>query len=229
MMVRSTPSCAVRSLDPELARPTLHVPIRLPRILRRLLVAGLFASAMLLAASPADGDIAVVGVSPTVGTPGQFVDLGIGCGGGCGRRIPVSLVPSARAPKDYSCGANMNILCAPSAREPPRERPYVLLGWAKKKGAPSSPVQYYRLRFRVPRVGSGIYAFVIYCGGCSSGAGGSLIADTSDPDRLLRVRSEQNPIASKGMRTDAPWLIATAAGMVAIAAVAVFLRRRRAG
>ena len=84
----------------------------------------------------------------------------------------------------------------------------------------------YRLRFRVPRITPGVYAFVI-CN-CPPGRRGTLVVNTSQPANLLLVRSEQNPVASKGSGTDAPWFVAAAAVVAAIAGGAVLLRRHRA-
>jgi LPXTG-motif cell wall-anchored protein len=198
-----------------------------PRLMRRFLTGVIAGSALLLTASPADGDVGVGSVRPTVGAPGQSVELDAGCGGPrCGPQLPISLVPLARAPTPQPCHAGKTV-CSPEAAEPPRQPPYVFLGWAKQDSASSADV-FYRLRFRVPEVAPGVYAFVIFCGGCAAGRRGTLVVTTSQPGKLLRVRSEQNPVASQGSGTDTPWLIAAAAGVAAIAGAAVFLRRRRA-
>jgi hypothetical protein len=180
---------------------------------------------MLLAASPADGDIGVTRLHPNVGSPGQVVDLGTGCGGArCPGRFPVSLVPSARAPRDHPCRGKA--LCSPEVAGPPRKRPFVFLGWAEQAGS-TSYGRRYELRFRVPRVRPDVYAFVIYCGGCSSGPGGSLITGTAR-GQLLRVGRGTNATSSGGTGTDRTWLIAGAAGILVIAAAATILWRRRA-
>jgi hypothetical protein len=195
-----------------------------PRLLRRFFTGVIVGSALLLTASPADGDTGVVGVRPTGGAPGESVEVDAACGGPCPPRLPISLVPLALAPTPQPCDAGKAV-CGPEAAEPPREPPYVFLGWAKQDPA-SSAVAHYRLRFRVPRVTAGVYAFVI-CN-CPPGRRGTLVVDTSQPENLLRVGAAQNPVASKGSGTDAPWFIAAAAGVAAIAGGAVFLRRRRA-
>jgi hypothetical protein len=212
----------------ELLRPgnRLQCAHATPRLLRRLFTGVILGSALLLTASPADGDVGVVGVRPTVGAPGQSVKVDAGCGGPCPPRLPISLVPLARAPTPQPCHAGKAV-CSPEAAEPPREPPYVFLGWAKQDSA-SSAVAYYRLRFRVPRITPGVYAFVIFCSGCAPGRRGALVVTTRQPGNLLRVRSEQNQVASQGSGTDALWFIAAAAGLAAIAGGAVFLRRRRA-
>jgi hypothetical protein len=201
-----------------------NVPMSPPRLLRRFFPGVIVGSALLLTATPADGDVGVVGVRPTVGAPGQSVEVDAGCGGRCGPRLPISLVPLARAPTPQPCHAG-KAACSPEAAEPPRQPPYVFLGWAKPDSA-SSAVAYYRLRFRVPAVTPGVYAFVI-CD-CLPGRQGTLVVNTSQPGNLLRVHSEQSPVASKGSGTDVTWFIATAAGLAAIAGGAVYLRRRQA-
>ena len=195
-----------------------------PRLLGRFFTGVIVGSALLLTASPADGDVGVVGVRPTVGAPGQSVEVDVACGGPCGPQLPISLVPVARAPTPEECRAGKAV-CSPEGAEPPREPPYVFLGSAKQDSA-SSAVAYYRLRFRVPRITPGVYAFVI-CN-CPPGRRGTLVVNTSQPANLLLVRSEQNPVASKGSGTDAPWFVAAAAVVAAIAGGAVLLRRHRA-
>lgn len=195
-----------------------------PWQLRRFFTGVGVGSALLLTASPAGGDVGVTGVRPTAGAPGQSVEVDAACGGPCGSRLPISLVPLARAPTPQQCREG-TAECSPMAAEPPRAPPYVFLGWAKQNSA-SSAVAHYRLRFRVPSVTPGVYAFVICI--CVPGRRGSLVVNTSEPGNLLRVRSEQDPVASKGSGTDAPWFIAAGAVVAAIAGGAVVLRRRRA-
>ena len=196
-----------------------------PRLLRRFFTGLIVGSPLLLTASPADGDVGVLEVRPTVGAPGQSVEVDAACGGPCGPRLPVSLVPVARAPTPEECRAGKAV-CSAEAAKPPREPPYVFLGSAKQDPA-SSAVAHYRLRFRVPRIAPGVYAFVI-CN-CPPGGRGTLVVDTIQPRNLLRVRSEQNSVASQGgSGTDAPWFIAAAAVAAAIAGGAELLRRRGA-
>jgi hypothetical protein len=198
-------------------------------LLRWYLIA-VVGSAVLLTASPANGDVGVTAVSPRIGSPGQPVELEVGCGGGCGPRLSISLVPRSRAPTYLPCDRRdrararraghvipKGAVCAPTSRQLPRKPPYVFLGWAKGTNL-SSSVTRYRLGFRVPRVRPGAYKFVIW-----RPPGGSLIADD-----LLRVRAEQSPADSPGSGTDAAWFIAAAVAVAAIAGAAVFLHRRRA-
>lgn len=214
--------------------------LRFSRLFRLPLAAGLVVSFALLAAAPAGADVGVYKVAPRVGTPGESVELSIGCGA-ClaisvvrGRRLPpaafpVSLVPLARASKPPLCaGSNAHCSPAPVVR-PLRERPFVFLGRAKPlftkqelkriRGIPQ-----YRLRFRIPRARPGAYAFVIYGGGL-----GIPLADTTSRARLLRVRSEKNPIAVEGHGTAAIWWFVATAALAVLVLAGVLVRRRRAG
>jgi hypothetical protein len=194
---------------------------------RRLVAGGCLVSVALLAASPAAADVGVVKMSPTEAGPGSPLQVTVGCGAPhCATSIPISLVPASRAPKPHQCGGNG--LCLPEVEGPPRSPPFVFLGQARESG--SQPVAHrYRLRTRVPRVSPGVYAVVIYFDQGNRGPGGTLIADTSAPRRLLHVRAEQSAAASEGSGTDAVWWIGGAAGLIAVVAGALLLRRRRAG
>jgi hypothetical protein len=81
----------------------------------------------------------------------------------------------------------------------------------------------YRRRFRIPRVGPGRYAFVIYLG--FSGARGGLVVD---PNRyLLHVRrvGSVDPAAT-GTGTGKTWWIAAGAALLVFAGGGVLLRAR---
>jgi hypothetical protein len=196
-------------------------------LLRWFLVA-LTVGSVLLAPSPAAGDVGVVRVHPAVAAPGQSVTVEVGCGGPCGPRMPISLVPLAQAPVPRPCTfRGEKAVCSPHAAEPPRRPPYVLLGTATQDSPPSAVLTDYRLRFRVPTVTPGAYAFVI-CSGCASGRRGTLVVNGTQPGQLLRVSSAQNVVSSQGSGTDAPWFIAGAVALAAVTGAAVLLRRRRA-
>jgi hypothetical protein len=91
---------------------------------------------------------------------------------------------------------------------------------------PENPwAAHYRLRFHVPRVRPGPYAFVIYLG-ISGGRGGLAV----DRFRYLHVR-RTNPIAptasgvGTGTGTDEWWWIAGGAALLLLAGGAVLVRR----
>jgi hypothetical protein len=75
-----------------------------------------------------------------------------------GAGFPVYFVPSALAPKRYSCRGGTAI-CEPTVKSPPG-KPFVLLG-----RVPGKVGQYGRrlFSFRVPPVGPGLYRVFIYC------------------------------------------------------------------
>jgi LPXTG-motif cell wall-anchored protein len=203
--------------------------MRSPGLARTLFAGGIVCSAVMLMPPAALGDVGITGVRPTAAAPGQSVDLEAGCGGRCGSRLAISLVPTSRAPVDSPCDRQdrararrsghvlpPNAICSPISRGLPRKPPYVFLGWALESDR-SSVVKRYRLRFRVPPVTQGIYKFVIWIR-----PGGTLVSGGS-----LRVRQGQSAAASSGSGTDAVWFVAAGAAVVALAGAAVFLRRRR--
>jgi len=121
-----------------------------------LLVALLSLSAFLTAPS-ATADVGVERVSRFAGSPGDTVELTIGCGfcfppceGPQGDRsgvcmpgveppppsFPVSLVPIEQVPRPHRCGPRR--ICTPQASGPPRRAPFTLLGWAKPVQAQTS-------------------------------------------------------------------------------------------
>ena len=133
---------------------------------------------LLIAASTASADTAVVGLSPKVARPGERVDLRVVCGA-CRRAdtsFPISLVPVAKAPPPHPCRVKLKGhmetgLCSPTAARPPSERPFVLLG-STSRGRRALPAGSWPpgsdsdLRFAVPEIEPGRYAFVIFCAEC---------------------------------------------------------------
>ena len=104
------------------------------------LLAGLFASAVLLTVSRADADIGVIGVKPNVGAPGQLINLAVGCGGPrCPPQLPVSLLPSGEARRTLGpvCEGKHGPCRSPTAPRLPQEPPYVFLGWGSRRSAPA--------------------------------------------------------------------------------------------
>jgi hypothetical protein len=159
-----------------------------------------------LLVAPAQGDVGVEAVSRHAAKPGAPVKLTLGCGfcfppckGAPGHRngpcmmgtkadppaaFPISLVPIEQAPRPHRCGPNA--LCAAEARRPPARAPYTYLGEAVAEGRKGGGPPRYGLEFAVPYLRPGLYTYVIYCGVCSRGAGGSLI--TYPRSRLWRLR-----------------------------------------
>jgi hypothetical protein len=179
----------------------------------------------------------VVGLSPKIARPGERVDLRVGCGA-CRRAdtsFPISLVPVAKAPGPHPCrlklkGRMENGLCSPPAARPPRERPFVLLGSTSggrrvlPRGSwPAGSDSH--LRFTVPKIEPGVYAFVIFAVS-RRGPPGVLIADTG-PGDLLRILPSETPVGSPGDGSDATWWIAAGIGAIALVLAAVLLLRQR--
>ncbi len=121
--------------------------------------------------------------------------------------FPVSLVPIEKVPKPHRCGPRR--LCTPHAPRPPERAPFTLLGWAKPVQAEASGWGYlggggfghgaiepprYTLDFRIPDLSPGVYSYVIYCGVCQRGEGGSLIAF---PERRWRLRVRRVALSTR--------------------------------
>ena len=178
------------------------------------LVAGL-----LIAAPTVTADTGVVSISPHFARPGERVDLMVGCGAcPADANFPVSLVPVAKTPRLHPCAENA--VCEPTVRQPPRERPFVLLGSASASRA-------LLLRFSVPDIEPGHYAFVLFCASCVRGPRGSLIADTS-PGTVLRILPGETPARSGGDGADGTiWIVAGAGAIALLLAVVLLLRRKR--
>jgi hypothetical protein len=184
------------------------------RYLRSAALTACIAAAALLLGSPsAEADVGIESVSRSAGAPGEEITLALGCGfcfppchgapghrngpcmlGAKGRRppaaFPISLVPVGQVPDPSRCDRDGS--CLPPTLGPPALPPFVLLGRAtpaaRRDGAPPAHnVPRYRLRFRIPEVKPGAYAYVIYCGVCFPGRRGSLIYSPASPDWRLRV------------------------------------------
>jgi hypothetical protein len=190
-------------------------------------VLGLLLGGLFLAA-PAAADVGVVGVSPTVASPGQPIVLRVGCGF-CSRPtgFPISLVPFAQAPRPRPC--HENALCSPRAAAPPRQDPFVFLGRTRGGRAllpgADPPGSESQLRFQVPNVQPGRYAFVIFVPGRGRDARGTLIAQTTR--NLLRVQPRE-AAGRPSENGSAPTVrVAAATGIVALVIAAVLLMRRR--
>lgn len=149
-----------------------------------------------------EADVGIESVSPRAGQPGQDVVLTVGCGA-CRSAVivngpahppadfPIFLVPLAQAPRAGPCPGGSSGLCTPFSVGPPAGDRFVPLGRAKptfrERDLARTPMPRYRLRFRIPEVGPGSYALVIYCASCYRGPRGSLIAYLQDPGWRLRV------------------------------------------
>ena len=193
----------------------------------------------LLAVAPAKGDVGVAGVTPRVGEPGEAIEVSIGCGWCAGSSIggrrrppaafPVSLVPAARAPKPHPCMGG-KALCGPFAAGPPRHRPFAYLGKANAQfdldHPPYDPrAANYRLRFRIPRLRPGPYAFVTYLS-FSGGRGGLAVDATRYLLHVRRADSVASAATGTGISIGKDWWIAAGGALLLLAGGAVLLQRR---
>jgi hypothetical protein len=178
----------------------------------------------------AGADTTVVGVSPKAARPGERVDLQIACGAcPADATFPISLVPVAKAPQPYPC--RDNALCIQTAAAPPRQHPFVFLGGTSDPRARAPAVQPpgsdSHLRFTLPKVEPGVYAFVIFAVS-RPGPPGSLITSTA-PGDVLRVLPSEAPVESTGGGSDGTlWIVACIGTLALVLATVLLFRRRRA-
>lgn len=164
----------------------------------RLLNVSLLGAA-LLAPAAAYADIGVDHVSPTTARAGHTTATVTLYTGNIplGTSVPVSLVPAAHAPGHRPVdirmggappGSHKRVIGVGDqvALHPPSRPPYTLLGSAIVR-ADANGHGVASLRFTVPRLRRGAYAFVAFCAGCVTGRQGSLIAGMQREKQLLLV------------------------------------------
>jgi hypothetical protein len=165
---------------------------------------------LLLIAAGAAADIGIETVSRRSGSPGDEVTVRIGCGcfppcrgpraepdrsgpcdpgskGGPPAGIPIALLPIADLRARLGCRSRSFCTAVP-APGLPRDAPFVPIGSARPVPAPAAghPVPRYRLRFRVPPLKPGTYAYVLFNPG-PGGSAGSLVTFPQSPAWRLRV------------------------------------------
>ena len=187
------------------------------------------AAGLASAVSTAPADTGIVGLSPKVARPGDQVKLRIVCGYcGADATFPISLVPVAKA---HSLIADAMASAPRTAAAPPRQRPFLFLGNTSGARARAPAVQPpgsdSHLRFTVPRIEPGAYAFVIFAVS-RRGPPGILITDTR-PGRLLRVLPGEAPAGFAGDGSDATLWIVAGIGAVALLLATVLLVRYARG
>lgn len=123
------------------------------------------------------GDIAVISVKPAQARPGDFVTVVAGAYKAM-PPMPLYLVLRSRVRPPHPCGSNA--LCDTVIPRPPTTAPYRRVGTLDFGRHPC----HVQVRFRLPRLVSGVYEFLIYCAPCHRGPGGTLI---SNPSAVLRV------------------------------------------
>jgi hypothetical protein len=192
------------------------MPPSSPHALPLALLVALLSLCALSTPPAATADVGVERVSRLAGVPGEAVEIDVACGfcfppceGPEGDRsgicmpgaeppppsFPISLVPLEKAPRPYRCGPRK--ICAPKVSGPPRRPPFTLLGWAKPAppaedrwplGGFDHQLPRYALEFPIPDLAPSTYAYVIYCGACQRGQGGSLISFPAEKRWRLQVR-----------------------------------------
>lgn len=143
--------------------------------------------ALALPPAGARSDIGIRKLSTSVARPGDYVT--VFASGYIGpkpwRPMPVVMIQAALAPKPIPVrGGFASPQALRSQLSPPRYRIVgAIRDWRPRDGTRVNAAG--RLRFRVPRVASGLYVFALFCETCTRGPEGSLIIDA----RLrLRVR-----------------------------------------
>jgi hypothetical protein len=161
--------------------------------------------AALLAPAAARADIGIDHVRPTIAGAGHTTTVTLYTGNlPLGTSVPISLVPAIHAPGQRPFdipqggtppGSHRRVIGVGSqlARRPPSRPPYVLLGSAIVRADPKGHASA-SLRFTVPQLKRGAYAFLAFCSGCVAGPRGSLIAGMERERQLLLVpRGDQRP------------------------------------
>jgi hypothetical protein len=184
------------------------------------------AASALIAPASAKADIAVTSRTPAVATVGEAVKVRVESGAPRSPvEFPISLVPLDLAPNPYPCAPNA--FCAPAAPGPPRIGPFDYVGRAELLPNSRPPIHRYRLRFRVPHLKPGRYAFVIYCGGCQPGPRGSLLVYTQVRNDLLRVIRRPDRASSDRGVESASWEVGAGVVVLALGGVLLLIHGHR--
>jgi hypothetical protein len=218
-----------------------------------------FSFVLLLAvASSAQADVGFESASRRAGSPGDRVELTIGCGfcfppcvGEPGRRhapgdsngycmlgnrggppasFPVWLTPLRHSLAPYVCDAGAN-RCEPGSSRPPHLPSLIYIG----RAVPAAPggdeaheIPRYRLTFGVPEVRPGRYKYVLFCETCVDGPRGSLIDSATTAAGRLRVLTPIATASAGGDGGTLPWIAAGACAALLALGAAVLRRGRGA-
>ena len=214
---------------------------------------------VLSAAGRAQADVGIESASRSLGTPGQRVELTVGCGfcfppcvgkpghrhppgdlhgacmlgtrGGPPAAFPVWLTPLSHSLKPYECRSATEG-CEPGSARPPHLPSFIYLGRAVPvpRGDGANEVPRYRLVFGIPKARPGRYKYVLFCDACFAGPRGSLIDDRTLAAGRLRVLPANPAVAVAGESGGAALWIAGGALVAALAIGAgLFVRRARGG
>jgi hypothetical protein len=146
-------------------------PVRRIAVLTALLVAaGVLAA--LAVAGPYIGP-----ASKTRARVGDVIHLKAGAGIRMYALLPLYLVSTKDALLPTPCTfKGTDGICEPRIGAPPRGGKYHRIGTLNVRHANDVTIT-----FRVPKLAPGAYLYVLYCGPCYKGRGGSLIAETQSP------------------------------------------------
>jgi hypothetical protein len=152
----------------------------------------------LVGAANASADIGVESVRPAKATIGSRVVVRAGSGLKLWERMPLYLVRLARMPRPARCGATA--ICEPHLPRRPEGSRYLRIGTLSFRRAKTTTIA-----FRVPRLAPGGYGFVIYCGPCYRGPGGSLITNTQVTLTITGAASTVAFASGLSLRLPAGW------------------------
>jgi hypothetical protein len=115
--------------------------------------------------------------SKTRARVGDVIHVKAGAGIRMYALLPLYLVAAKDVLPPTQCKVNgKDGICEPRVAAPPRGAAYHRIGTLNVRHANDVTITY-----RVPHLAPGTYIYVLYCGPCSSGPGGSLIAQTPTP------------------------------------------------
>jgi hypothetical protein len=115
--------------------------------------------------------------SKTRARAGDVIHLKAGAGIRMYALLPLYLVSAKDALRAAPCKVRgSNAICEPRVGAPPRGGKYHRIGTLNVRHANDVTIT-----FRVPKLAPGKYLYVLYCGPCYRGPGGSLIAQTQPP------------------------------------------------
>jgi hypothetical protein len=115
--------------------------------------------------------------SKTRARVGDVIHLKAGAGIRMYALLPLYLVSTKDVPPPTPCKVNgTDGICEPRVAAPPRGGKYHRVGTLNVRHANDVTITY-----RVPHLAPGNYIYVLYCGPCYSGRGGSLIAEMQTP------------------------------------------------
>jgi hypothetical protein len=121
---------------------------------------------------------------PASARVGDLVHVQAGAGIRMYALLPLYLVPATKAPQPHACRlrSGQPAICEATSAGPPRGGRFHRVATLNVRHANTV-----HIAFRVPRLAPGRYAYVLYCGPCTRGVRGSLIAFTGSRAPLLTV------------------------------------------